>query len=157
MRRLTFGIVLVVAAVSVLALSAAATTDASAVEGVWKYVSITYTTPEGTQEIDITQPSFLIFTAKHYASLFVTGGEPRAELPEGATDEQLVAAWRPFIAHAGTYEVKGNEIHQKMLLNKSPKQSDGTPGTFEVDGDTLVRTGTPAPGVTVVVKCVRVE
>ena len=161
MRRLIPLIVLVVAAVSFLALRPASTTDASAVEGVWKAVHVTITNDEGTEENEITQPNLLIFSATHYAAAGVFGGEPRAELPEeDATAEQLLAAWRPFYANAGTYEVKGYDIHTKVIVSKNPnataEQAENS-APFEVDGDTMVRTFTNDAGTTFVVKYTRVE
>ncbi len=162
MRRLIPLIVLAVAAVSFLAFRPAATTDANAVEGVWKTVHVTVTNDEGTEENEITQPSLTIFTGKHYASFRIGGGqEPRDLLPEDPTDEQFDAALRRFNANAGTYEVKGYEIHTKVILHRNPnamaEEREGS-ATFEVDGDTMYRTFTNANnGNTFRVKYVRVE
>ncbi len=160
MRRLTPLIVLAVAAVSFLALRPAATTDASAVEGVWKTVHVTLTNPEGTQEIDSPAANHTIYTATHYAFVFVVGEEPRETLPEDPTDEQLLNASRRFRASAGTYEVEGNEIHQKVIVHKSPNltaEQIERSSTFEVDGDTMVVTFTTDAGLTVKVRSTRVE
>jgi len=161
MRRIITIIVLVVAAVSFLAFRPATTTDATAVEGVWKSVHVTITNDEGTEEREITQPNLLIYTGSHYATIFVVGQEPRAELPEDPTDEQLLAAWRQLRANAGTYEVKGNEIHTKVTVAKNPnataEQAENSV-SFEVDGDTLVQTFTNDAGTfKLVVKFARVE
>jgi hypothetical protein len=158
MRRLTLVIVLAVTAVSFVALRPAATTHANAVEGVWKTVHVTRTDAEGTQENEVTTPNLTIFTATHFAAL--RAGE-REELAEDPADEQLLAAWRPFFASAGTYAVKGNEIHTKIIVHKSPnataaQRENGAP--FELAGDTMYRTFTnPAGTVTWKVKYVRVE
>ncbi len=146
MRKLVPLIVLVAAVGSFLAFRPAATTDASDLEGVWKTVHVTTTNDEGTQETEITQPNLTIFSAQHYASFRIGGGqEPREMLPEDPTDEQRFAAFQRYIASAGTYEVVGNEIHTKLLMHRNPnamaEQGEGT-STFEVDGDTLVRTFT---------------
>ncbi len=114
------------------------TTEVTAVEGVWKTVHVT--TAEG--EFDRTQvPSILIFTAGHYAAVSVR--QPRETFPEEPTDEQRLAAWSRFFANAGTYEVRGNEIHMKVIVHKNPnltaEQAERS-STFEVDGDTMVRT-----------------
>lgn len=162
MRRLTPLIVVAVAAVSFVAFRAAPTTHASAVEGVWKTVHVTTTNAEGTQENETTQPSLTIFTGGHYATFRIGGGqEPRELLPEDATEEQFNAALRRFNAAAGTYEVKGSEIHTKIMLHRNPnamaEEREGS-APFEVDGDTLVRTFTnPNNGNTFRVKYVRVE
>ena len=115
------------------------TTEVTAVEGVWKTVHVT--TAEG--DFDATQPSILLFTAGHYASVAVRGTEPRETFPEEPTDEQRLAAWRRFFASAGTYEVSGNEIHTKVIVARNPNltadQAEGS-STFELDGDTMVRT-----------------
>ncbi len=158
MRQLTLIAVLAIVAVSIAAFRPAATTDAHAVEGVWKMVHVTRIDADSTQENEITTPSLMIFTATHYAA--VRAGQ-REELGEDPTDEQLLAAWRDFNANAGTYKVEGNEIHTKVIVAKSPnataEQREGhTP--FEVDGDTMYRTWTNAQGtVTWKVKYMRVE
>ncbi len=134
MRRLTYLIVLVVAAGSWLALRPATRTDATAVEGVWKIVHGTVTSDEGTVEEDINQPNLTIFSGSHYASVF----------PSGVPGES--------IASAGTYEVKGNEIHLRAIAT-SPNVPPEISGTFELDGDTWVVTWTNG----VVVTSTRVE
>ncbi len=114
------------------------TTD-TAVEGVWKQVHVT----TATGDFDTTQPSILLFTAGHYASLTVRGIEPRETFPEEPTDEQRLAAWSRFFASAGTYEVRGNEIHTKVIVARNPNATAEQvefSRTFEVDGDTMVRT-----------------
>lgn len=139
MRRLTLLLVLVVAAGSFLAFRPTMTTEVTAVEGVWKTVHVT----TANQDFDTTRPSILIFTARHYAALDVRGAEPRETFPEEPTDEQRLAAWRRFFANAGTYEVRGNEIHTKVIVARNPnataEQAERS-STFEVDGDTMVRT-----------------
>ena len=139
MRRLTILVVLVVAAGSFLAFRPTMTTDASAVEGVWKQVHVT----TANLDFDTTQPSILLFTAGHYAALTVRGTEPRETFPEEPTDEQRLAAWSRFFANAGTYEVTGNEIHTKVIVARDPNataEQVERSSTFEVDGDTMVRT-----------------
>ncbi len=139
MRRLIVLLVLVVAAGSFLAFRPTMTTEVTAVEGVWKTVHVT--TAEG--DFDSPQPSILLFTAGHYAAVSVRGTEPRETFPEEPTDEQLLAALRRFFANAGTYEVSGNEIHTKVIVARNPnltaEQAERS-STFEVDGDTMVRT-----------------
>ena len=161
MRRLTFLIVLAVAAVSFVAFRPATTTDNSSTEGVWKAVHVTVTNEEGTQENEITQPNLTIYTGKHYASLWVGGQEPRERLSEDPTDEQLLAALRRFRGSAGTYEVKGHEIHMKVIVHRNPNtmaEQRESSAPFEVHGDTMVATFTnPAGTSTFKVKYVRVE
>ncbi len=131
MRRLTPLIVLVIAAVSFLALRPATTTDVTAVEGVWKIVHFTVTTDEGTVEGDIDQPNLMIFAARHYASIFPSGGGGEMN------------------AQGGTYEMKGNEIHFKIIATSRTESPAGErSATFQVDGGTLVMTYTDGPVVT---------
>ena len=113
------------------------TTEVTAVEGVWKQVHVT----TAEQDFDTTQPTILLFTAGHYAALTVRGSEPRETFPEEPTDEQRLAAWSRFFANAGTYEVTGNEIHTKVIVARDPNAEQvENSSTFEVDGDTMVRT-----------------
>lgn len=162
MRRLIPFSILVVAAVSFVAFRPAARMDASSVAGVWKTVSVTILGgPQGGTELEMAQPSLSIFTERHFATVFVVGMQPRATLAEDATEEQLLAAWAPFQALAGTFELSGDELRTKLIVSKSPnetaEQKEET-SIFEVDGDTLYRTfmdewGNPA----LKVKFVRVE
>ena len=137
MRRLTLLIVVLVAAVSFLAFRPATTTDASAVEGVWKTVHFTTADGEGNE---VTTPNLTIITATHFAT--VRAGQ-REQLPEDPTDEQLLAAWDVFNANAATYEVEGNEMCTKLIVAKSPNLTAEQAvrcSILEVDGDTLTRT-----------------
>ena len=113
------------------------TTEVTAVEGVWKMIHVT----TATADFDATQPTILLFTAGHYAALTVRGGGPRETFPEEPTDGQRLAAWSRFFASGGTYEVSGNEIHTKVIVARNPtaEQAEGS-STFELDGDTMVRT-----------------
>jgi hypothetical protein len=162
MRRLIPLIVLAVAAASFVAFRPAATIDASAVEGAWKTVHVTATNDEGTTETEITQPSLTIFTGGYWASFRIGGGqEPREMFPEDPTDEQRLEAFQRYNANAGTYEVKGYEIHTKLLMHRNPNamaaQNENI-STFEMDGDALVRVFTnPNNGNSFRVRYDRVE
>ncbi len=143
MRRLSIVLVFAISAVSLLAFQPAATSDTSAVEGVWKAVHVNVTNEEGTEEREITQPNLLIFTEGHYASLTVFGDEARGELADEPTDEQLLAAWRPFGASAGTYSAADGEIATKIIIAKSSNATANQrerSAPFRLDGDKLVRT-----------------
>jgi hypothetical protein len=167
MRRLTPFIVLAFAAVLLGAVSfpgfrPTGTADASTVSGVWEVVSATVLRgPQSGMQIEMNQPSLSIFTEEHFATVFVSGTQPRAPLPEDPTDEELLAAWRPVQAMAGTYEISGDELRTTLIVSKSPNETaEGKEetSTFELDGDTLYRTfmddgGNPA----LKVKFVRVE
>ena len=134
----------------------------AAVEGVWKAVEVTRTAGDSTSTTALTQANIMIFTKGHYAALRVTGGpEPRATLPEDATDEQRLEGWRRFAANAGTYQMSGAEMTTTVMVAKNPNiMADGvtSTSTVEVQGDVMYRTFTnQETGVTQRVKYMRVE
>jgi hypothetical protein len=66
----------------------------------------------------------------------------REDLPEDATDEQLLEAWRPLRASAGSYSVSGSTITSTTTISKSPNAMNAervNTSEFELDGDKLVR------------------
>lgn len=149
MRRLTPFIVLAFAAVLLGAVSfpgfrRAGTADADSISGVWRMVSFTVLRgPQTGMQMKITQPSLSIFTEEHFATIFISGMQPRAPLPEAPADEELLAAWRPVQAMAGTYEISGDELRTTLIVSKSPNdtaEGKGETSIFELDGDTLYRT-----------------
>ena len=103
----------------------------SPVTGVWKVTEVTTTGPNARKTTN-PQPGMIIFTASHYATVRVTSDAPRAELPppDQRTDKQMAEAFGPFVANAGTYEIKGNEITTKELVAKNPGAMK--PGTFVI-------------------------
>ena len=109
-------------------------------EGVWKKTEVTVAGPNA-QIIPHPQPNIVIFTKKHFSFTEVEGEKPRPDQPlEKATDAQKVAAWEPFSADAGTYEIKGTTITLHDLVTKDPEGMK--PGTFEagdfkIEGNTL--------------------
>ncbi len=145
MRKLAILLVPAAMAASVMALRPATDHSYSAVEGVWKSVEVTVTTADSTYTNEVTEPNLLIFTKRYYAGLRILRAEPRLELPDEPSDEQLLAAWRPFRAGAGTYEVSGSEITTKVIVAKNPnataEQRENT-SAFELEGDVMHRTFT---------------
>jgi hypothetical protein len=82
----------------------------------------------------------LIFTKKHGTMVLISGDKLRPDLPQKATDVQKVAAWTPFQANAGTYEVKGNTYTAKRLMAKNPSEmrpDNFTTVEFGIEGNTL--------------------
>jgi len=151
--------VLAVAAVAVAFRTVPGTQASPA--GAWKLVEVTITNDEGTTTNQVDQPNLTIFTGGHYASVNVFGDEPRAELPEDPTDEQRLAAWQPFNANAGTYDMSGSDLTTTVIVAKSPNATANhrsNTSVVERDGDTLYRTFTnPNNGATFKLKYVRVE
>jgi Lipocalin-like domain len=77
--------------------------------GVWKVVGYVVTGKgEGTYP---AQPGLYIFTEKYFSTVMVSGREPRPEAnPAKASDTEIVASWRPFVAQAGAYELSGSSV-----------------------------------------------
>ena len=161
MRKLAILLVPAAMAASVMALRPAADDSHPAVEGVWKSVEITVTTSDSTYTSEITQPNRLVLRKRLYARMRIAGAEPRPELPDEPSDELLLAAWRPFRANAGTYEVSGSEMTSKVIVSRNPnstaEQREYT-SAFELEGDVMHRTFTSrTTGDQFRVKYVRVE
>jgi hypothetical protein len=162
MKRILFAAVMMVAAAP---LAIAQTTQGApsqpaaarnqtkpSVEGVWKVAGVVLPAANPAEkETTITnpQPGLIIFTKGHYSQLSVRGGEARAAAAAPKDPQNLTAAekiarfeeWRPFVANAGTYEVKGSTIIRRAVVAKSVEvMTSATPITseFKLEGpDTL--------------------
>ena len=98
------------------------------IEGVWKITEASMSGPNAYKDSN-PQPNLVIYTKKHFSSTLVTSDKPRPDQPlEKATDAQKAAAWDPFIAAAGTYELKGTTFTGHNLVSKDPE--DMKPGNF---------------------------
>jgi len=110
----------------------------SAVIGVWRVSELTVTGPNA-RKVTNPQPSVVIFTQRYFSIDEVTSNAPRPELPpsDKRTDKQIADAFGPFIAQAGTYEIKGNEITYKRIAAKNPatmRSGDFIVDTFKMEG-----------------------
>jgi hypothetical protein len=137
------------------------------IQGVWQAAEVTMTGPTPrTITIPEPRPNLIILTATHYSRVQVEAEGPRPMLADvaKASADELRAAWGPFAAEAGTYEMKGNVITMRPIAAKNPAAM--VPGAFStwsytLAGDTLWVTakenqnGPIANPVTV--KVVRVE
>jgi len=112
--------------------------------GVWKIVE--GTGPSGQKVTDL-QPTLHIYTPRYFSVMDIRSQSPRPELPppfDKASDKQVADSVRPFVARAGTYEAKGNEIIYQSTVAKVPNVMK--PGflfieTFKFEGnDTLMLT-----------------
>lgn len=136
------------------------------IQGVWQAVEVTMTGPV-TQTITIPEPrpNLAVFTAKHYTRVQVEAeGRPLVADASKASAEDLRAAWGPFYAEAGTYEVTSHVITLRAIAAKNPAAMTSgafTTWSYRLDGNTLWVTaernqnGPIANPVTV--KSVRVE
>ena len=116
--------------------------------GVWQVAEIDDTGPNAKKNVN-PQPGVVIFVSRYYSVNVVTSDAPRAELPRGKLNElplkQVVDAFGPFAAEAGTYDVKGNEITYRRIAAQNPnamRTGNYSVDTFRFDGkDTLWLTG----------------
>lgn len=109
--------------------------------GVWR---ITHIVISGSQPMSNTnpQPNLLILTGHHYSrtELHTDRARPMLDNSATATADQLRAAWGPFYAEAGSYEVSGNTLTLHPEVAKNPAGMEGgaySNNTFKVAGDTL--------------------
>lgn len=100
-------------------------------EGVWKVSEVLPPASSATEKpapITSPQPGLLIFTKGYYSGMAVTANQPRtaaaaAKDPNNLTDAEKIARyeqWGPFIANAGTYEVKGSTLTLHATVAKNP-------------------------------------
>ena len=100
----------------------------SPVEGVWKIVEEVRSGPNPSR-IGDPQPSLIIFTkGGHYSWVNVMGNaaRPTVDPPKdrlNLSDAEKIARceqWRPFAAHAGTYEINGSILIRRPGVAKNP-------------------------------------
>jgi ABC-type Fe2+-enterobactin transport system substrate-binding protein len=119
--------------VSLVAIGTPAVQDQkkSQLEGVWKVTEVVppaSTANEKPTSITTPQPGLIIFTKGYYSGMAVTANQPRtaaaaAKDPSNLTDAEKIARfeqWAPFIANAGTYDVKGSILTLNAMVAKNP-------------------------------------
>ena len=114
----------------------------TSIQGVWHVVEATIT-GAGARTISFAErPNLTIITAKHYSRVEVQADGPRPVVADvaKATADELRAAWGPFVAEGGTYEIAGNLITMRPIASKNPAVMG--PGVFityslKLEGDTL--------------------
>jgi hypothetical protein len=137
------GFVLAVAFVASVAPGARAQ-SAEDLQGAWRVAAVS--PADGGRVLTAPQPGLLLFVGRHYSYTFVTSDTPRpVPAPGIANAEMLLAAWNPFTANAGTFEVSGTSMTRRPLVAKSPAtMAEGTFNqyAFRVSADTLWMTPT---------------
>ena len=114
----------------------------SGVIGVWRVSEITFIGPD-TRTVTKPEPGIVIVTPHYYSRNLVISDAPRPELPppDKRTDKQIADAFGPFIANAGTYEIRGNEFTTRRIAAKNPAEmraGNFLTFTFRLEGrDTL--------------------
>ena len=133
-------------AIAVLTASAHAQFKATPLTGTWSVTEIKTTGPKA-RTISHPQPGLLIFTGDHYSLMIIESDQPRAEVQnpqiKKPTADELLAAWEPFTAAAGTYEISGNTLTTRPSVAKNPQVM--APGnvqlnTFKIDKKILTLT-----------------
>ena len=115
----------------------------SSLQGVWQAVEVTIPGPvRRTITIPEPRPNLTTITARHYSRVQVEaeGVRPAVADVTKASADDLRAAWGPFYAEAGTYELNGNVITLTPVAAKNPAAM--TPGayttwSFIMEGNTL--------------------
>ena len=113
------------------------------VQGVWQAVEVTIPGPvKRTITTAEPRPNLVVITARHYSRVQVEAEGPRPAVTDvmKASADDLRAAWGPFYAEAGTYELNGNVITLRPVAAKNPAAM--TPGayttwSFIVESNTL--------------------
>lgn len=118
-------------------------TKSQSIQGVWQAVEVTIGGPV-KQTIAIPEPraNLTLITAKHYSRVQVEAEGTRPVVPDvtKASADDLRAAWGPFYAEAGTYEVTGNVITLRPVAAKNPaamRPGAFTTWSFTIESNTL--------------------
>ena len=109
------------------------------IEGAWKVIEIVVT-GDNASNISTPQPGLILFTQKHYSSMWVPGNQPRSLFKgESPTDQEKIAAYDSFVANAGTYEVTGETLTLHPVVSRSPNFMAGgsAKNQFRIEGTTL--------------------
>lgn len=106
-------------------------------EGAWLVAEIS----AAGRILSSPQPGLLLFTGRYYSYTLVTSEAPRpAPPPDVASPEALLAAWNPFTANAGTFEVSGSTMTRRPIVAKNPDAmgpSVWNEYSFRLQADTL--------------------
>jgi hypothetical protein len=116
---------------------------------------------------------FHIYTPKYFAIVRETGTPPRPGVTGAdaatastaavntATAAQLLAAWGPFVAQVGTYEVAGDLVTERVLVAKDVANMQSaaaeTVRRYRLEGNTLTIEPREAKGAGATLKLIRVE
>ena len=110
---------------------------------------------------EAAQPGLWVFTKTHYSAMFVLGDEARAGYEgENQTDEEVLAAYGPFIANSGRYEVDGDQLTTRAFVAKDTNYMNSWPDnattyTFRIEDGFLHLTvdgDGPASGQTAILR-----
>jgi len=119
-------------------------------QGVWQTLEVVVPAVPG--RTFRPEAALAIFHGRHYSRVEVHADQPRPLLanPAAASADQLRAAWGPFVAEAGTFDVNGRDlITMRATVAKNPAaMRDGASSIYRYrrEGDrlTLTEISTPA-------------
>lgn len=110
--------------------------NAPGLEGAWRVAEFV-----GADATRAPEPGLLLFVGRHYSYTLVTSEGPRPGVSGGLTTaESLLAAWNPFTANAGTFEISGSTMIRRPIVAKSPDAMGAgifNEYTFRLSADTL--------------------
>ena len=139
MKACLSAVIACMAALAVMVTVQSAPAQGNKLEGVWKVVEVTITGPNASTNSN-PQPGFFMFTKKHYSMTYITGDTAPHDLPRNATDAQKTAAWKPFEAYAGEYEIKGATVmfRAKVCKNQAALKPDsGSVQDLRIEDNTM--------------------
>jgi hypothetical protein len=140
---------------SILVTASPTAAQTPSLKGVWRVVEVTGADGKLNPK---PEPGLYIFTDRHYSIMRVN--QPRAALPESAGDKERLAAFDPFTANSGTYQVKGTQLMTQPMVAKNPNVMTGKGGTSELKmegANVAYITGGGGPGGKQIVKLQRIE
>ena len=145
----------VVVSLFVFAATLTSVAQTPSLKGVWRIVEVTGADGKVNPK---PEPGLYIFTDRHYSIMRVN--EPRAALPESPGDKERLAAFDPFTANSGTYQVKGTQLMTQPMVAKNPNVMTGKGGTSELKmegANVAYITGGGGPGAKQTFKLQRIE
>jgi hypothetical protein len=111
----------------VVAASVVSSAQPASLKGVWRVVEVTGADGKVNAK---PEPGLYIFTDRHYSITRVN--QPRVALSEKPSEKEQLAAFGPFTANAGTYEIKGTQVTTRPTVAKNPNVMTGSGGSFEL-------------------------
>ena len=150
---------IVVAVLTLCVFASRVEAQAQSLKGAWRVVAVT--AADGKTDT-APQPGLYIFTDRHYSIQRVTASAPRTPLPaQNASDKELAAAFGPYTANSGTYEVKGAALTTRPIVAKNPSVMTGSAQQSELRFESAsvlhITSATPGGAGKTVTKLQRVE
>jgi hypothetical protein len=107
---------------AVLCLALGGSPDAAQAQGspelAGGWIVTSWTSPDGEVNSQPERGLFIFTQSGHYSIMHVNA--PRAELSQSSTDADRLAAFEPFTANSGRYQVAGNVITYEAYVAKNP-------------------------------------